>query len=81
MGGHKQKLSLAYSSLFILFCKGVKIKLIELTAPVNWLFPIKEDVGNQLNNALTALEEANPELDGVLKHIDVLLRKMAKKRT
>ena len=31
---------------------------------------LKEDVGNQLNKALAALEEANPELDGVLKHID-----------
>jgi len=31
---------------------------------------LKEDVGNQLNKALSALEEANPELDGVLKHID-----------
>lgn len=31
---------------------------------------LKEDVGNHLNKALAALEEANPELDGVLKHID-----------
>jgi len=31
---------------------------------------LKEDVGNQLNKALGAIEEANPELDGVLKHID-----------
>ncbi len=31
---------------------------------------LKEDVGNQLNKALAAMEEANPELDGVLKHID-----------
>ncbi|MCD6540205.1 MAG: type I restriction-modification system subunit M [Candidatus Omnitrophica bacterium] len=31
---------------------------------------LKEDVGNQLNKALAALEEANPELEGVLKHID-----------
>jgi len=31
---------------------------------------LKEDVGNQLNKALAALEEANPELDGVLRHID-----------
>ena len=31
---------------------------------------LKEDVGNQLNKALSALEEANPELDGVLGHID-----------
>ena len=31
---------------------------------------LKEDVGNQLNKALAAVEEANPELDGVLKHID-----------
>jgi len=29
---------------------------------------LKEDVGNHLNKALAALEEANPELDGVLKH-------------
>ncbi len=31
---------------------------------------LKEDVGNQLNKALAAIEEENPELDGVLKHID-----------
>jgi type I restriction enzyme M protein len=31
---------------------------------------LKQDVGNQLNKALAALEEANPELEGVLKHID-----------
>ena len=31
---------------------------------------LKEDVGNQLNKALAALEEFNPELDGVLRHID-----------
>lgn len=31
---------------------------------------LKEDVGNQLNKALAALEEGNPQLDGVLKHID-----------
>ncbi|MEJ5273351.1 MAG: type I restriction-modification system subunit M [Spirochaetota bacterium] len=31
---------------------------------------LKDDVGNQLNKALAAMEEANPELDGVLKHID-----------
>lgn len=31
---------------------------------------LKEDVGNHLNKALAALEEKNPELDGVLKHID-----------
>ncbi len=31
---------------------------------------LKEDVGNALNKALASLEEANPELDGVLKHID-----------
>ena len=31
---------------------------------------LKEDVGNQLNKALASLEEANPELEGVLKHID-----------
>ena len=31
---------------------------------------LKEDVGNQLNKALYALEEKNPELYGVLKHIN-----------
>lgn len=31
---------------------------------------LKEDVGNALNKALASLEEANPELEGVLKHID-----------
>jgi len=31
---------------------------------------LKEDVGNYLNKGLAALEESNPELDGVLKHID-----------
>ncbi len=31
---------------------------------------LKEDVGNKLNIALAKLEETNPELDGVLKHID-----------
>jgi type I restriction enzyme M protein len=31
---------------------------------------LREDVGNELNKALAALEETNPELDGVLKHID-----------
>ncbi|AZT89928.1 type I restriction-modification system subunit M [Caldicellulosiruptor changbaiensis] len=34
------------------------------------ILKLKEDVGNQLNKALSALEEANSELDGVLKHID-----------
>jgi type I restriction enzyme M protein len=34
------------------------------------ILKLKEDVGNGLNKALAALEEANPELDGVLKHID-----------
>jgi type I restriction enzyme M protein len=34
------------------------------------ILKLKEDVGNQLNKALSALEEANPELEGVLKHID-----------
>jgi len=34
------------------------------------ILKLKEDVGNQLNKALSALEETNPELDGVLKHID-----------
>jgi len=31
---------------------------------------LKEDIGNQLNKALAAIEEVNPDLDGVLKHID-----------
>jgi len=31
---------------------------------------LKEDVGNALNKALASLEEVNPELEGVLKHID-----------
>jgi type I restriction enzyme M protein len=31
---------------------------------------LKEDVGNQLNKSLASLEEANPPLDGVLKHIN-----------
>ncbi len=34
------------------------------------ILKLKEDVGNQLNKALSALEEHNPELEGVLKHID-----------
>ena len=34
------------------------------------ILKLKEDVGNYLNKALAAVEEANPELDGVLKHID-----------
>jgi len=34
------------------------------------ILKLREDVGNELNKALAALEEANPELDGVLKHID-----------
>ncbi len=34
------------------------------------ILKLKEDVGNELNKALSALEEANPELEGVLKHID-----------
>jgi type I restriction enzyme M protein len=36
----------------------------------NNLLNLKEDVGSQLNKALSAIEEANPELEGVLKHID-----------
>ena len=32
-----------------------------------YLVNLKEDVGNQLNKALAALEDANPELSGVLK--------------
>lgn len=31
---------------------------------------LKEDVGNELNKALAAIEEYNVELEGVLKHID-----------
>lgn len=31
---------------------------------------LKEDVGNQLNKALAAIEDHNPELEGVLRHID-----------
>ena len=34
------------------------------------ILKLKEDVGNQLNKALSALEEYNPELEGVLRHID-----------
>jgi len=34
------------------------------------ILSLKEDVGNELNKALAALEETNPELEGVLKHID-----------
>lgn len=34
------------------------------------ILKLKEDVGNQLNKALATLEEHNPELEGVLKHID-----------
>lgn len=39
------------------------------------LLNLKTDVGNQLNKDLAALEEANPELDGVLKHIDFNAKK------
>lgn len=31
---------------------------------------LKEDVGNELNKALAEIENANSELDGVLRHID-----------
>jgi type I restriction enzyme M protein len=37
---------------------------------ITYIVNLKEDVGNQLNKALAALEDANPELTGVLKHID-----------
>jgi len=37
---------------------------------VVYLVNLKEDVGNQLNKALAAVEDANPELIGVLKHIN-----------
>ncbi len=36
---------------------------------------LKKDIGNQLNKALSAVEDANPELDGVLKHIDFNAKK------
>lgn len=36
---------------------------------------LKEDVGNQLNKSLASLEDANPELEGVLKHIDFNVKK------
>jgi len=38
----------------------------------NKILLLHDDVGNELNKALVALEEANEELDGVLKHIDFL---------
>jgi len=34
------------------------------------ILKLKQDVGNQLNKALSSLEEVNPELEGVLRHID-----------
>jgi type I restriction enzyme M protein len=37
---------------------------------ITYIVNLKEDVGNQLNKALAGLEDANPELSGVLKHID-----------
>lgn len=37
---------------------------------VTYIVNLKEDVGNQLNKALAALEDTNPELVGVLKHIN-----------
>lgn len=36
---------------------------------------LKGDVGNNLNKTLAAVEEENPELDGVLKHIDFNAKK------
>jgi len=36
---------------------------------------LKKDIGNQLNKALAAIEDNNPELDGVLKHIDFNAKK------
>jgi type I restriction enzyme M protein len=36
---------------------------------------MKKDIGNQLNKALAAIEDSNPELDGVLKHIDFNAKK------
>lgn len=37
---------------------------------ITYIVNLKEDVGNQLNKALAALEDSSPELTGVLKHID-----------
>lgn len=39
------------------------------------ILKLKEDVGNQLNKALSALEDANSELEGVLKNIDFNAKK------
>ena len=36
---------------------------------------LKKDIGNELNTALAAIEDSNPELDGVLKHIDFNVKK------
>ena len=36
---------------------------------------LKKDIGNQFNKALAAIEDANPELDGVLKYIDFNAKK------
>ncbi len=41
--------------------------LNQATDGVAFLIDLKTDVGNQLNKALAALEDASPELDGVLK--------------
>lgn len=43
---------------------------VPLEARWSTLLSLKDDVGNNLNIALTALENANPELGGVLKDID-----------
>jgi type I restriction enzyme M protein len=45
------------------------------------LLELKEDVGNQLNIALAALEKTNPELGGVLKDIDFNAKKGNSRRT
>lgn len=37
---------------------------------VTYLLDLKSDVGSNLNKALNALEDANPELNNVLHHID-----------
>lgn len=36
------------------------------------ILPLHDNVGDELNKALAALEEANPELQGVLNHINFL---------
>ncbi|MBI5417570.1 type I restriction-modification system subunit M [Candidatus Poribacteria bacterium] len=45
------------------------------------LLTLKEDVGNHLNIALYSLENANPELNGVLKDIDFNAKKGNSRKT